>query len=145
MKCVSRWRQGSAGRLHTSGGKEIEFSAQLFDFGSPVMFRVCGKSKCRTLEEGGFEGHLRGKKAHSEEYLVMLKNGHVVKARAVKETARMVDLSDLDHSILQGPSVELFETREHANHKCLTRSFLERRDQTCLTLKRVQITKDVGT
>ena len=68
----------------------------MVEFGTAVMFRVCGKVQASSMGERWFHGILLGKKAGTEENIVMRENGSVVKARAIKELQKMLAHKDYD-------------------------------------------------
>ena len=56
----------------------------MVEFGTAVMFRVCGKVQGSSMGERWFHGIFLGKKAGTEENIVMRENGSVVRARAIR-------------------------------------------------------------
>ena len=60
------------------------------------MFRVVGKVQGSNMKERWYSGYFLGKRAGSEENLVMTSTGSVVRARAIREMHRPLLLADLD-------------------------------------------------
>ena len=60
------------------------------------MFRIVGKVKGGDMKERWYSGIFLGKRAGSDENLVMTQDGNVVRARAIKETHCALRLQDLD-------------------------------------------------
>ena len=72
----------------------------MVEFGTAVMFRVCGKVQGSSMGERWFHGIFLGKKAGTEENIVMRENGSVVRARAIRELQKIITLKDYD--VLRG-------------------------------------------
>ena len=60
------------------------------------MFRVVGKVQGSNMKERWHSGYFLGKRAGSEDNLVMTSTGSVVRARAIREMHRPLLLADLD-------------------------------------------------
>ena len=72
----------------------------MVEFGTAVMFRMCGKVQGSSMGERWFHGIFLGKKAGTEENIVMRENGSVVRARAIRELQKILTLKDYD--VLRG-------------------------------------------
>ena len=76
-------------------GKSCE--QYVLEFGSAVMFRVCGEVEGSCMSERWYSGFWLGKRLGTEVHVVVKEDGAVVRARAVRELERSVTLSVYDH------------------------------------------------
>lgn len=135
-------RDGKTAMQRLKGKKCLQPSVE---FCSPIMFRVVGKVQGGDMKERWHSGIFLGKKAGTEENLVMTLDGAVVRARAVREVHRVLRLEDLD--ILKGTPHDPAGTLR-AGHRDEGRAReLEEEEHEDVTLgpipKRVQITRAV--
>ena len=72
----------------------------MVEFGTAVMFIVCGKVQGSSMGERWFHGIFLGMTAGTEENIVMRENGSVVSARAIRVLQKILTLKDYD--VLRG-------------------------------------------
>ena len=135
-------RDGTSAMQRLKGKRCVQPSAE---FCAAVMFRVVGKVQGGEMRERWHSGIFLGKKAGSEENLVMKSDGGVVRARAIREVHRTVSLAELDQ--LQGTPHDPAGTlrgggRDEGRPGALEEAELGDGDLGPVP-KRVQITKDV--
>ena len=96
----NRFHIGSDGKTAHQRLKEKHSSQVMVEFGTAVMFSVCGKVQGSSMGERWFHGIFLGKKAGTEENIVTRENGSVVRARAISELQKILTLKDYD--VLRG-------------------------------------------
>ena len=72
------------------------YNSCMYEFCTPVMFRVSGKVQGGILAERWYEGTWIGKRMSTEEHYVLKADGLVVRCRAVRERAVKLELKTLD-------------------------------------------------
>ena len=80
------------------------FRGELLPFGVPVLHRLSGKMQGGVLTDRWLSGAWLGKTADSDEHLVALGNGNVIRARCVKEQDSAIPLELLGRVQPFGPS-----------------------------------------
>ena len=73
-----RFQVGSDGKTAQQRLKGKHSNQVMVEFGTAVLFRVCGKVQGSSMGERWFHGIFLGKKAGTEENIVMRENGSVV-------------------------------------------------------------------
>ena len=81
--CTKEFQVGSDGKTAQQRLKGKHSNQVKVEFVTAVMFRVCGKVQGSSMGERWFHGLFLGKKARTEENIVMRDNGSVVRARAI--------------------------------------------------------------
>ena len=134
-------RDGKTAMQRLRGKSCIQSSVE---FGSAVMFRVVGKVNGGDMHERWHSGIFLGKKAGSEENLVMKGDGGVVRARAIREVHR--DISMIDLNQLRGtPHDPVGNLRGDSRdeHRPAELAGQDAEDPLGPVPKRVQITREV--
>ena len=89
------------------------YRGQLLRFGTPVLHRLSGPTIGGVLMTRWAPGHWLGKTSSSDEHLVVLPNGHVIRARSVRAVDESIRWTELKRVIPVHPGQHTTGSSQH--------------------------------